>query len=443
MTSLKQLQESFQRGILAGDDTILSEVNDSTKERRDVLFGVYRNAYVARLAEIVAEDYEQTHAYLGDARFAKLVKDYIAAHPSDHQNARWFGRHLPAFIEGTEPFARHPELAELALLEKALNDAFDAADAAPLSIEHLAALAPDAWLGLVLEPRPTAIRLKFQTNAAKIWSALHDETTPPKSRRLPKPQAILVWTQEFMARFRPLESEEAMMWDEAAKGVRFGVLCEMVAIFAGEDDAELRLPISRTWSTRGCWRLRRARLRTIASRTGRERCRKQRITPPAQPIREQPHPFTRGRIDPPQAFGDLVEWPGEIDWPPRPVIYRPRIELEAGLAERTHRAGHMKGRGDQHPSFARPEIALPLEFSLEEHRILVSVPRLVFKNEPLWRDPHRGEQRSGPFRLAIGLVKDAGAATGEGNLRLGKSAREHDRLQHALAGLVQGGCMTR
>jgi hypothetical protein len=31
-----------------------------------------------------------------------------------------------------------------------------------------------------------------------------------------------------------------MMWDEAAKGVRFGVLCEMVATFGGEDDAELR-----------------------------------------------------------------------------------------------------------------------------------------------------------------------------------------------------------
>jgi hypothetical protein len=31
-----------------------------------------------------------------------------------------------------------------------------------------------------------------------------------------------------------------MMWDEAVKGVRFGVLCEMVATFGGEDDAELR-----------------------------------------------------------------------------------------------------------------------------------------------------------------------------------------------------------
>ena len=30
------------------------------------------------------------------------------------------------------------------------------------------------------------------------------------------------------------------MWDEAVKGVRFGVPCEMVATFVGEDDAELR-----------------------------------------------------------------------------------------------------------------------------------------------------------------------------------------------------------
>jgi hypothetical protein len=43
-----------------------------------------------------------------------------------------------------------------------------------------------------------------------------------------------------MAHFRPLPAEEAMMWDEAAKGVCFGVLCEMVATFAGEDGAEIR-----------------------------------------------------------------------------------------------------------------------------------------------------------------------------------------------------------
>jgi hypothetical protein len=240
MKSLKELQETFQRGILAGDDAILAEVKDSDKESRNVLFGVYRNAYVARLAEILSEDYEQVHAYLGDERFAKLAAAYIAANPSDQRSARWFGRRLPAFLRAREAYAAHLEIAELAELEKALADVFDGPDAEPLRIDELAALAPEAWPQLVFRPHPTALRLTFRTNAADLWCALKDETAPPAAKVQPEPQAILVWRQEFMARFRPLSPEEAMMWDEAAKGVRFGVLCEMVATFGGEQDAELR-----------------------------------------------------------------------------------------------------------------------------------------------------------------------------------------------------------
>jgi hypothetical protein len=240
MKSLKELQESFQRGILAGDDSILAEVRDSSKETRNVLFGVYRNAYVARLAEILGEDYEQVHAYLGDESFAKLVTSYIAANPSDQRSARWFGRHLPAFLRAREIYAAHPEIAELAELEKALADAFDGPDATSLVIDTLASLAPEAWPRLIFRPHPTAIRLTFNTNAGEIWCALKEEASPPAPKLLPEPQAILVWRQDFMSRFKPLSTEEAMMWDEATKGVRFGGLCEMIATFAGEDGAELR-----------------------------------------------------------------------------------------------------------------------------------------------------------------------------------------------------------
>jgi hypothetical protein len=240
MTSLKALQDSFQRGLLAGDDTILDEIKDSTKEDRNVLFGVYRNAYVLRLIEVLADDYEQLHAYVGDKPFAKLARAYIHAHPSDRRSARDFGRHMPQFLRQADAYAKHPELAEIAALEKALGDAFDGPDAEPLRLEQLASVAPQDWSRLVLQPHPTAIRLTFTTNAADLWSALHAETAPPKPRRLVEPEAILVWRQAFMARFRPLPPEEAMMWHEAAKGVTFGVLCEMVATFAGANDAELR-----------------------------------------------------------------------------------------------------------------------------------------------------------------------------------------------------------
>jgi hypothetical protein len=240
MKTLKELQDSFQRGILAGDDAVLSEVNDSAKEQRSVLFGVYRNAYVARLAEILGEDYEQVHAYLGDAGFAELVKDYIAAHPSNQRSARWFGRHFPDFVAQSAAYSEHPEIGELAALEKALADAFDGPDAEPLRLDALVALSAEEWPRLVFRPHPTAIRLSFGTNAADIWSALKEDGTPPKAIRLTEKQVIAVWRRDFTARFRPLAAEEAMMWDEAAKGVRFSVLCEMVATFGGEDEAELR-----------------------------------------------------------------------------------------------------------------------------------------------------------------------------------------------------------
>lgn len=260
MNSLNDLQDRFQRGLLAGDDTILAEIKDSDREDRTVLFGVYRNAYVLRLMEVLGEDYEQLHAYVGDAPFAKLTRTYIAAYPSDRRSARDFGRRMPRFLREAEPYSKHKELAEIAAIEKALGDAFDGPDAEPLSMERLAALAPEDWPRLVLQSHPTTIRLSFQTNAADLWTALHGETAPPKPRQLGEPEAVIVWRQDFMARFRRLPPEEAMMWNEAAQGVRFGVLCEMVATFGGADDAELRAAsYLKGWVDTGmlasCWML--------------------------------------------------------------------------------------------------------------------------------------------------------------------------------------------
>ncbi len=238
MSSLQELQDAFQRGILTGDDAILGSIKDSGNESREALFGIYRNAYLVRLGEVLVDDYRHLHSYLGDAAFAKLVSSYIAANPSDRRSVRDFGRHMPEFLNAHAAFAAHAELAEIASLEKALADAFDGGDAEPLALTKLAQVAGEDWPFLVFEPQPTAQRLNFSTNAADIWSAL--ETAPPKGQTLAEPQALLVWRQDLMARFRPLTQEEAMMWDEAASGTRFGVLCEMVATFGGEDGAELR-----------------------------------------------------------------------------------------------------------------------------------------------------------------------------------------------------------
>jgi hypothetical protein len=252
MTSLSQLQARFQAGILSGDDAALNDINDSSNEDRSTLFGVYRNAYGLRLAEILGRDYELTHTYLGDDNFSDLAQAYITAHPSDRRNARWFGRYLPDFLCSTAPYSANREVAELAALEKALADAFDGPDATPVSIDELARIPPEQWADLGFTPHPTARRLRFKTNAADIWMALSDETAPPAAAQLPEPQNVLVWRQDLTSRLRLLCPEETMMWTEATKGARFSALCEMVATFAGADGAELRAAgYLKTWLDTG------------------------------------------------------------------------------------------------------------------------------------------------------------------------------------------------
>ena len=77
-------------------------------------------------------DHELLHRYLGDETFDEMGHAYVKARPSEHPNLRWFSQGLPEFLKSAEPYCDHPVLADLAALEKALNDAFDAAEGAGL-----------------------------------------------------------------------------------------------------------------------------------------------------------------------------------------------------------------------------------------------------------------------------------------------------------------------
>jgi hypothetical protein len=178
--------------------------------------------------------------YLGEDAFEELVRAYAAAHPSHTRNARYFCEHLPEFLAAAAPYDAHPQLAELAALEKALNDAFDAADAPVLSRADVAAVPVAEWPALTFTPHPSAIRLNLTTNAAGIWRALKDEAEPPEPCGFDEPQRLLVWRQES-AKFRALDAEEAMLWDEAAKGAAFAALCEMAAFYGDPGGAAQRV----------------------------------------------------------------------------------------------------------------------------------------------------------------------------------------------------------
>ena len=237
MKNFALLQAEFQRAILHGDDTVLGDILDSPNETRTVLFDVYRNGYGSRLVEVMRNNFEALHIYLGDTAFDDMARAYIAAHPSKTANLRWYSRGLQKFLATTPPYSEHRIVAELAAFETALNDAFDARDGHVLQIADLAATPPDEWQNLRFVPHASVLRLNFLTNASALWSALKQEEEPPEAKLCDAPEQLIVWRNDVTSMFRELSAEEAMMWDEAAKGIPFGTLCAMLATYDDADGA--------------------------------------------------------------------------------------------------------------------------------------------------------------------------------------------------------------
>lgn len=238
--SLAEMQEKFLKSILSSDETILEGIKDSSKENRRTLLSVYQHAYGARLQEFLENDFPVSFSYIGDDRFTALASAYHQAHPSDNPNARWFGRHFAEFISAHESLRDHPECGEIAILEHALNTAFDAPDIPPLDLSTLTALAPEDWPALTFRAHPSTHRLTHTTNAAPISAAINNEQSCPKAEPLPEPQQLIVWRGETMARYRPMDYDEAMIWDEAQKGATFADLCEMLGTYWPEDEAPMK-----------------------------------------------------------------------------------------------------------------------------------------------------------------------------------------------------------
>ncbi len=236
---LRGLQAALMAWLRHGDERVACWVRDTPAVDRATRLAIYANAYRARLAEALAENYPALHTLLGDERFATLCRRYLDAHPSPHASIRWFGDRLAEFL------ARHPDyrfqgvLAEMARFEWALRAAFDAADAAPLTPAHLQDLPPAQWPALVLRPVPALQRLDLRHNVPALWQAIDAGSDPIPVQRAERALPWAVWRHGQRVLFRSLAEDEAWALDRLCAGAPFAELCGGLAA-AGDEAAAAR-----------------------------------------------------------------------------------------------------------------------------------------------------------------------------------------------------------
>jgi hypothetical protein len=139
-------------------------------------YNVYRNNVMVSLIDALAAVYPAVQRITGVEFFRAMARFHVRATPPTSPLLFEYGRDFPAFIENYEHARPMPWLGDVARLERAWLDAYHAADAAPLSAESLAAVAPERLAEVVFTPHPATQVVRSRFAAATIFAAnRHDQ----------------------------------------------------------------------------------------------------------------------------------------------------------------------------------------------------------------------------------------------------------------------------
>lgn len=168
--------QQYVRGSDAGREAVESVVTPSARMTSSERIGVYREMYLIRLVEALETDYPGLQHFLGAEEFARVGGRYLDRHPSHSYTLNRLGDQLPEFLG--------PGFAgELARLELALSEVFDAEESPVLSAAAIAQVPPDAWVRAVLQPVQAFRLLSSNYPVSAYLAAVQGGTETPSVRR--------------------------------------------------------------------------------------------------------------------------------------------------------------------------------------------------------------------------------------------------------------------
>lgn len=226
MPELKHLQSAFSRYLLLGEEDIAEHIADTPGIDAHARLAVYANGYRARLREALQGDFPALVHVLGEADFTALCEAYITTHPSPYFSLRDYGARLPAWLGKQAIAADRPWLAELAALEWALVEAFDAPAGTTATVADAAQLAPTQWPAMCMRFIPGLQLVPQHWDILAPWHAAKAGEPPGTVNALPVPSVCVVWRDEaLVTRLRSADADEATALRQAQDGQAFAEIC--------------------------------------------------------------------------------------------------------------------------------------------------------------------------------------------------------------------------
>jgi hypothetical protein len=158
--------------------------------------GIYHGMYLLRMQEALQTDFPALEHFLGEDAFRELVRGYVQAFPSRSYSLNPLGDHLPEFVR-TAPGVQRPEFChDLARLELAVSQVFDAPETPPLTEAAVAAVAPEAWETARLKTIEAFALLAFRYPVNAYLQTVRDDNHQHPRARL-KDTWVAVYRRDY------------------------------------------------------------------------------------------------------------------------------------------------------------------------------------------------------------------------------------------------------
>jgi hypothetical protein len=229
VTSAEDFAGIAAKGDLdAVEDLFESDDRMTAGERLEI----YSRAYFSRIAEALSKDFPATVRVIGAGNFHDLVVGYLAQHPPAKPSISHVGRYLPDYLQGHPLRERWPFIAELAHLERALLEVFQAADADVLKIEDMRRIPPALWPEFAVRTVPALAIIDCRWRVDELLREL--ESNSSDDRELEAKLAneritILVWRKNSRVHYRVAKPVERSPLMAARSGAQLASIYEAVA----------------------------------------------------------------------------------------------------------------------------------------------------------------------------------------------------------------------
>ena len=217
---------------------------------------IYREQFWLRHTASLIEDFPGLSGILGQTAWEALIEAYLEAHPPTSFTLRDLGLCLPQYVANQRQLPQHALCSDMARLELAYLEIFDAAEPAPLNAGALTGIPEAAWQRARIALHPALRVLAFEYPVATLRTQLFHARTSGEIVPLParQPQHVLLFRRNLSMFHEPISAGAYALLSALTRRVPLVPACEQAQAEAPEEAQSIAENVGawfQSWAARG------------------------------------------------------------------------------------------------------------------------------------------------------------------------------------------------